>query len=216
MSDKWEIRVSQFGNCNCAFGCPCQFNAATTYGYCEAVTSHIIREGHFNGTTLDGLGFILLLQWPGEIAEGNGRQQVIIDERADTAQREAIKKIAHGEATQPGANVFYVYNSTMSEVLDTLYAPLDISIDVAARTAQVTCPGIVNSSGAPLINPFSGEASRAGIHLPNGIEYTYAEMGLGNSSSKGDIALELSESYGQFANLHWNQDGVIHHDISTP
>jgi hypothetical protein len=213
MSDQWEIRGRQFANCNCAFGCPCQFSALTTHGFCQAVVSNIIEEGRFNDVSLDGLGFLIVLQWPGEIAEGNGRQQVIVDERANDQQREAIRKIALGEAAQPGSNIFYVYNSTMSEVLDTLYAPLDISIDVAGRKARVKCQDTIDSSGSPMINPFSGEESRAGIHLPGGLEYTYAEMGVGNSSSKGEIAFELNDSYGQFADLHWNQDGVIHQDL---
>ncbi len=214
MTDQWEIHATQFANCNCAFGCPCQFNAPSSHGFCQAVVSNFIQKGHFNGTPLAGLGFLILLHWPGEIAEGNGRQQVIIDERANTEQRNAIKKIAHGEATQPGANIFYVYNSTMSDVLDTLYAPLEIDIDVDARKAQITCSGLVKSVGTPLVNPFNGEESRAGIHLPGGLEYTYAEMGVGNSSVTGKIALELSESYGQFSHIHWNQDGVIHKTLA--
>jgi hypothetical protein len=24
---KWEIKGREFGNCNCDYGCPCQFNA---------------------------------------------------------------------------------------------------------------------------------------------------------------------------------------------
>lgn len=215
MSDQWEIRVTQFANCNCAFGCPCQFGAPTTNGFCQAVVSNIIEEGNFNGVSLNGLGFLIVIQWPGEIAEGNGRQQVIIDERADNQQREAIRKIALGEAALPGSNIFYIYNSTMSEVLDTLFAPLDISIDVAARKAHAKCQGVVNSSGSPMINPFSGEESRAAIHLPGGLEYTYAEMGVGNSSLTGEIAFELNDSYGQFAHIHWNQDGVIHQDVQV-
>lgn len=213
MSDQWEFQGSLFVNCSCAFGCPCQFNAPTTHGYCEGVSCAHISTGHFNDTPLDGLGFLILIQWPGEIAEGNGRQQVLIDERANAAQREALKKIAHGEAAAPGSNIFYVYNSTMSEVLETLYLPLEISIDVEGRKAQASCPGLVTSSGSPLINPFTGAESRAGIHLPQGLEYSYAEMGTGSSTSTGDITLELSDSYGQFCYLHWNQDGVIHKNV---
>ncbi len=213
MTDQWEIQATQFGNCNCAFGCPCQFNAPTSHGFYQVVVSNLIRKGHFNGTPLDDLDFLILLHWPGEIAEGNGRQQVIIDERANTEQRHG-KKIAHGKATLPGTNIFYVYNSSMSEVLDTLYAPMEIDIDVDARKAQITCSNLVKSAGSPLINPFSGEESRAGIHLPGGLEYTYAEMGVGNSSATGKIALELSESYGQFSHILWNQDGVIHKTLA--
>ena len=209
MNDQWMIRGSEFSNCNCAFGCPCQFNSPSTNGYCEAIGSALIEEGNFNDISLDGLCFVMLLKWPGEVAEGNGQQQLIIDESANSEQREALRKIAHGESTAPGATHFYVYNSTMSKVHDTLYAPIEISIDVEARHAHTKIEGLVESTGTPLVDPFSGEESRARIHLPNGFEYTYAEMGAGTSKITADIELDLNNSYGQFNILHMNQDGVI-------
>ena len=112
-----------------------------------------IEEGNFNDTNLDGLDWAVLMYWPGEVAEGNGTQQVIIDERADPAQREALRKILHGESTTPGATHFFVYNSTMSTVLDTLYAPIELSIDVDQRMASLTIEGLVESRGTPLLKP---------------------------------------------------------------
>ena len=209
MADQWMIQGAQFANCNCAWGCPCQFNSPTTNGFCEAIASGHIDEGHFNDVRLDGLNFVLLLQWPGEIADGNGKQQAIIDERADERQREALRKILHGESTAPGATHFFVYNSTMSEVLETLYAPIDLSIDVEARRASVTVPNLIESTGRPIIDPNSGAESRSRIHLPNGFEYTYAEMGTATSKVNAGIQLQLADSYGQFNELHMNQDGVI-------
>lgn len=209
MSDRWMLRGVEYGNCNCAWGCPCQFNAPTTHGHCEAIVTGHIEEGHFNDTRLDGLNWALLLQWPGEIADGNGKQQAIIDESAAADQREALGKILHGEATAPGATHFFVYNSTMSEVLETLYAPIELSIDVEARKARVSIPGIVESQGSPILDPNSGAESRSRIHLPNGFEYTVAEMGTATSTITAGIKLDFADSYGQFNLLHMNQDGVI-------
>jgi hypothetical protein len=209
MADHWMIRGVEYGNCNCAWGCPCQFNAPSTYGSCEAVTGGRIEEGHFNDTRLDGLHWAMLLQWPGEIADGNGRQQAIIDERADDAQREALRKILHGESTAPGSTHFYVYNSTMSQVIHPLYAPVEVEIDVDARRARLVVPGLVESTGSPIVDPHGGGEHRARIHLPNGFEYTVAEIGTGNSRSRAGIELDLSDSYGQFNVVHMNQDGVI-------
>ncbi|MCP4800427.1 MAG: DUF1326 domain-containing protein [bacterium] len=31
----WYVEGLQFGNCVCAYGCPCQFEALPTHGYCE-------------------------------------------------------------------------------------------------------------------------------------------------------------------------------------
>jgi hypothetical protein len=209
MSDRWTLRGKEFSNCNCAYGCPCQFNSPTTYGNCEAIGSLEIEEGNFNDIRLDGLYAVMLLYWPGEIADGDGTQQVIIDERADAEQREALRKILHGESTAPGSTHYSVFSSTMSKVLETLYAPIELSIDVEARKARVEVPELVESTGTPILDPFSGEEFRARIHLPDGFEYTYAEMSSGTSKVRAGIKLDLSESYGQFNILHMNQDGVI-------
>jgi len=70
--------------------------------------------------------------------------------------------------------------------------------------------GIVESTGTPMINPFSGEPSRARINLPDGFEYTIAEVGSGKTKSQvAGLELDLDGSYGQFNILHMNQDGVI-------
>ena len=74
----------------------------------------------------------------------------------DAAQREALGKILLGEETAPGATHFYVFHSTMSEVLETLYAPIEISVDIGARSATVSVPGLIESKATPIIDPNSG------------------------------------------------------------
>jgi len=209
MAVQWMIRGTEFANCSCDYGCPCQFNAPTSHGNCEGVLTGHIEEGHFDDVRLDGLDWAMPFWFPGEVAEGNGRQQLVIDERADDGQREGLRKILHGDETAPGTTHFFVYNSLMSEVLETLYLPVDLEVDIEARTARLSVAGVVESTGSPIINPHSGEPSHARINLPNGFEYTVAEMGSGSSKLTGAIELELTDSYGQFNILHMNQDGVI-------
>jgi len=50
----WWIRGVEFANCNCAFGCPCQFNALPTHGHCRAHTFVHVEEGRFGHVPLDG------------------------------------------------------------------------------------------------------------------------------------------------------------------
>ena len=209
MADQWMLRGVEYSNCNCSYGCGCQFNAPSTHGLCEALGAGHIEEGYFNDTRLDGLNYVMLLKWPGEVAQGNGAQQVLIDSRANESQRDALRKILHGESTAPGSTHFFVFNSTMSNVLEPLFVPIDLSIDVEARQATVHVPDLVESTGTPITDPFSGGDFRARINLPGGFEYTVAEIGNGSTKAQAGITLNLSDSYGQFNILHMNQDGVI-------
>jgi hypothetical protein len=209
MADRWMIRGPEFINCNCAWGCPCQFGSKSTHGKCEAVTAGRIEEGYFNDIRLDGLHWALLLQWPGEIKEGNGAQQAIIDERANPEQREALRKILHGEATNPGATMFFVYNSTMAKVHETLYAPIELEVEVERRTASLRIEGIVEASGSPIISEFTGEEVGRQIHFAQGFEFTLAEIGTASTRASGVIELELSNTSGMFGNLHLTHLGVV-------
>ena len=159
---------------------------------------------------LAGVSFAGIYKWPGEIVEGIGEAQLFISDTATPAQRDAIIKIATGETTEPGATHFSVFASTLSTFHPIIDAPLDIVIDVDARKSNLKIDDRVESEGSSLINPFSGEETRAGIHLPGGFEYTYAETGMGTTKAKtDDIELNLDGSYSHFCQLHMNQSGVI-------
>jgi hypothetical protein len=66
-------------------------------------------------------------------------------------------------------------------------------------------------TGDPIRNPITGDEHRARIDLPNGFEYEIAEIGSGTSRSRGNVVVELNNSYAQFAHLHLNNHGVIRH-----
>ena len=107
--------------------------------------------------SLSGLNWALLCIFPGEIAEGNGKRQIIIDERADEAQRSALETIISGEACVPLSNHFSVFGSLCAEFVETLFLPIDLEVDLKLRTAKVDIPGVVRSRGRPIINKFNGE-----------------------------------------------------------
>jgi Protein of unknown function (DUF1326) len=101
MADQWLFKSETYDNCNCAMNCGCQFNLPSTHGYCQSAFVGNIVEGHFNDTPLAGLNWAALYKWPGEIKDGNGWRQIVIDERADEAQRIALETIISGEACAP-------------------------------------------------------------------------------------------------------------------
>ena len=108
MATEWRVRGTELANCNCAYGCPCQFNAIPTNGNCHAAGAWHVEEGHFGDVRLDGLHVVGLYNFPGPVHLGNGTMQVIIDERADAAQRDALLKIVTGEETDDVATMWWV------------------------------------------------------------------------------------------------------------
>jgi hypothetical protein len=205
----WEIHGMEFGNCNCSYGCPCQFNALPTHGHCRAIGFFRIDEGHFGDIRLDGLNMALAASWPGAVHEGRGALQPIIDERADEAQREALLGIMTGKETDDMATFFAVYSAMCDTIHDPIHTRITIDADMDARTARCEAAGVATGRGEPIRNPVTGAEHRAGIVLPNGFEYTQNEVGRGWSTSTGGVAMALEDSYAHWCELHLNRHGVI-------
>ena len=205
----WTIKAREFTNCNCAYGCPCQFNALPTHGHCQAVVGMEIDRGHHGHTKLDGLRFAGIFSWPGAIHEGKGQVVVIIEERATPAQREALLRILSGLDTEPGATIFQVFSATLEKVHDPVFAPIDFEVDIDARKARLVVPGLIEGRGEPILNSVTGVEHRARIDIPDGFEYSIAEMGRGWTKTSGSIPLNLCDSYGQFAHVNLCQSGIV-------
>jgi hypothetical protein len=210
MTDQWLFKSESYDNCNCAVNCGCQFNLPSTHGYCQSAFVGKIVDGHFNDTPLAGLKWTGLYKWPGEIADGNGKRQIVIDERADDAQRVAIETIVSGEACEPLSNVFSVFASTCSEFCETLFLPIGLKAHLELRTATVDIPGIMKSSGKPIINKFNDQPFHVALARPSGsFEFTYAEIGQGTTSVTGNMEMAFEDSWAHFCVHHFNQEGLV-------
>lgn len=152
MATRWTIKGKEFVHCNCAYGCPCQFNALPTHGHCQAVAAIDIEQGHHDDTDLSGLRIGLIVAWPGPIHEGMGEAVPIVDERADPTQREALLRIMSGLDTVPGATFFQVFATTYTKVHDPVFAPIDLRVDIDGRSARLNVPGWIDARGEPIVN----------------------------------------------------------------
>lgn len=210
MTIEWRVRGTELANCNCAYGCPCQFNALPTHGDCRAAAAWEFEEGHFGPIRLDGLRAAFLVSFPGPVHHGNGTMLIIIDERADAAQRDALGKIITGEETDPFATMWAVFSAMSPNKLEPLFLPIEYEVDVDARRGRFSVPGIVETVGEPIRNPVTGAEHRARIDLPHGFEYRIAEVGSGKTRARGPIPLPgLDNTYAQFARIHLSNKGVI-------
>ena len=186
MADQWVFKSETYDNCNCAVNCRCQFNLPSTHGYCQSAYAGTVVEGHFNGTPLAGLKWAGLYKCPGEIADGGGTRQIVIDESADKAQRHAMDTIISGGACVPLSNAFSVFGSLCSEYLETLFLPIDLKVGFEDRTLKVNILGVMRGDGRPMINEFNGEPSHVALARSSGsFKFTYAEIGLSSTTAMG-------------------------------
>jgi hypothetical protein len=205
----WEIEGREFSNCNCSYGCPCQFNALPTLGFCCAVVGLQIDKGHHGTVNLDGLRCGGIYSWPGPVHMGNGTMQLVVDERADAAQRDALTRVMLGQDTRDMATMWWVYSAMSPSKEPTVFAPIDFEVDVDARRGRLVVPGLIESQGEPIRNPVTGAEHRVRIDLPKGFEYRLAEIGSGRTTTWGKIQLALKDTYGQFARIHLSHAGVV-------
>ncbi len=208
MAIEWEIHGLEFGNCNCDYSCPCQFEAVPTNGDCRGTQFFGIDQGHFGEVSLDGLKLGVIYAFPGPVPEGKGRCQIFIDSKANEAQRDALVKISLGEEAETFSNVFCLYAALCDEIYDPIFTEIDFEMDMESRTAKCVAHGIGEASGEPIIG-VAGNQHRAQICLPEGIEYRVAEIGRGGCRVQGKIELELSDGYAQFNEVHLNRNGVM-------
>ncbi|MBB3238087.1 DUF1326 domain-containing protein [Phyllobacterium endophyticum] len=207
---KWTLVGREFVHCNCAYGCPCQFNALPTHGNCCAVLGVEIDQGHHGETKLDGLRCAIIVAWPGAIHEGRGEVVPIVDEGASPQQREALLRIMSGLDTEPGATFFQVFSTTFETFHDPVFTKIDFEVDVDGRNARLAVPGWIEAHGEPILNPVTGQQHRARINLPNGFEYDTCEVGRGWAETQGPLKLSIPDSHAQFAHLHITESGVVH------
>jgi hypothetical protein len=207
----WVLKGTEYGSCNCDYGCPCQFNGRPSShdGSCKAANFVQIDEGRYGNVKLDGLRFAWLACWPGPVHEGNGEYQVIIDDRADDEQREAIRRIAYNEDTDELLSPYAIYHSLCTTVHDPIFAPIELEFNVEARTAHSEISDIVVCDIEPTRNPVTGEPHRAQIVLPEGFHSTVAETASGSIKATGTVPLDFAHTYASFLKLHITDRGIV-------
>ena len=162
----WRLEGEWIKNCNCAFGCPCDFNALPTHGSCKGMVGMRITKGHFEGTKLDGLIFAATVDFPGALHEGNGKMQPIIDERATPEQRQALFNILSGKNSAEGT-LFHIFSLIVTTIHDPLFVPIEFSFDKNGRVARLVAKGVLETEVEPIKNsgdrnaaPYSGRDAR--------------------------------------------------------
>ena len=173
MASEWRMKGEYIKNCNCAPGCPCDFWAAPTHHKCEGMCAMRIREGHFDGTKLDGLIWAASYHWPGPLHEGNGTFQAYVTDKATEEQRKALLTIMSGKV---GNAWFEVLASVVSTIHPPMFVPIEFEFDLEKRQARCRIPGELETVSAPIKNLATGDQHRVRVDMPKGMEYFHPEI----------------------------------------
>lgn len=203
----WRLEGEWIKNCNCAFGCPCDFNARPTNGDCRGLLGMRIVKGNFRDVKLDGLSFFVTVHFPGALHEGNGEAQPIIDERASPAQREALFAIMSGKNSADGT-LFHIFSLIVTRMHDPVFAPIAFKFDKDARIAHIGVPNVLETDVEPIKNPVTGAPHRIKIVMPEGFEHIEGEVASATIRSSGAIKFQTKGTHSTLAHVVQTPQGV--------
>jgi hypothetical protein len=206
---EWRLVGDEIGTCNCDWACPCQFgDVRPTREFCEAISTFVIREGHYGDTDLGGVRFAWAFHWPGAVHEGNGHRMLVMDASTTQPQRDALVALTNGTEGHP---FFEIFTSVAPNVEEPVIAPINVAFDSEARTAKVSIDGLAENTVEPIIGAGSGQEVRVRLDLPNGFEFKRAEIA--NSvgwhvDGPGPLAMRNERTYTHICPIDWTSDGT--------
>src|SRR5213593_3110651 len=161
-----------FKNCNCAPGCPCDFNQYPTQGHCEGMVAMRIDKGYFGAVDLSGLCWAGIVRWPGALHEGNGELQPLLDASASEEQLNALWEALSGKH---GDTLLEIVALICPTVHEPIIAPFEF--EFILETEVETLRGI---------DP--PDPHRVIVKVPNGFEYTGLDQQAETALSKRLVA----------------------------
>lgn len=187
---QWQISGHVILACNCDYGCPCNFNGLPTTGKCEGNWNWHIEQGSYGDVPLGGLTMSVAVNWPGAIHEGNGEALVVLDERADARQRDALVTLLSGQAGGP----WKIIATTIAKVHGPEYAPFQVKVD--SYSSRVTAGEYIRLEMEPVRNKATGAETHPRVLLPEG--FVFREGDLGASSTfriSGPVSFDHTGRY---------------------
>ena len=169
---KWALEAEYLQACNCDYGCPCEFEAPPTTGFCEGVGAWRVEKGSYGDVKLDGLCFAFAARWPKAIHQGNGTVQLYFDEKANPKQREALLQIASGQA---GGMPFEIIVTTFNKVLEPKFVPFKFKFDGKNSSFTVGNNAIV-AAMETIKNPVTGQPESVRVEHETGFIFKGADV----------------------------------------
>lgn len=150
----WSLTGEYFENCNCDILCPCITSSMQEPADAERCYVPLIchiDEGSSNGVSLNDLNFIMVVDSPAIMGEGNWRVAVYVDERADESQRGALHDILSGDHGGPPE----MLKGLIGEVLGLKFVPINYESNGIRKRVDV--PGIMEFEVEGVLSPVTSK-----------------------------------------------------------
>jgi hypothetical protein len=199
----WAIKGDALGSCSCDWGCPCNFDAPPTKGWCEGGYIFHINEGYLDDTSLDDLTFGFLAHSPAALHLGNVTGYLLVDERASLDQRVALGRILGGQLGGP----FAILVSLLVKIIGPEFVPVEWKFDGPNSYARL---GDRVEMGLKMIeNPVTGEKSGFTLKMTNGLLTDEAELMASSvfSVNHPEMSYTHSGQYGETFRFNYSGGG---------
>lgn len=187
---KWTLSGTALIACNCDWGCPCNFNAPPSRGFCEGGWTWHVESGTVDDVALDGLNFSVFVKWPGAIHHGNGEGVILIDERASDAQRDAIAALVSGKFGGPWGVLAWTWPK--------VHGPRAVAYELAVNGVHSSIKAGASAclEVTTIKNPVTGAEVHPAVLLPQGLIVKQADLGASSVFRVDDgIAFDHSGQY---------------------
>jgi hypothetical protein len=168
---KWKFKADFWQACNCDYGCPCEFEAPPTKGFCQGLGVWRISKGSFGKVSLDGLSLGFAIHTPEALHKGNGTGLLFFDKKANATQRDALAQIASGKT---GGLPFEIFPAIITKFLEPQY--VDFKYSGSGCNSSVRAGELVKIALEPIKNPVSGKPESIRVEHATGFMFKAAEV----------------------------------------
>jgi len=194
----WRVHGDVLIACNCDWGCPCNFNARPSRGFCQGGWIWQIEGGHVGDVDLSGLGAALFAKWPGAIHEGGGRATSYVDARATDAQRAVLTRLLRGEIGGPWGLFIKTYDLAPP-------VPARFDVQMAQHASRATIGDAVRLELQTIRNPVTQAEVHPEVVLPEGLVVKRGGLAASTVFRVSDeLGLDHSGQYAAFGRFEYS------------
>ena len=194
----WRMNGDVLIACNCDWGCPCNFNARPSKGFCQGGWIWMVEDGQVDNIDVAGLGIAVFAKWPGAIHEGGGRATSYLDSRADPTQRSVLARVLRGEVGGPWGIFIRTYQLAAPVV-----APFDVRL--ARHGSRATIGDVVELELTTMRNPVTQAETHPEVVLPEGLVVKRGGLAAsGVFQVRDELALDHSGQYAAFGRFEYS------------